>query len=747
MCLIASGCSLIDAISALTAQLPSVPTVSPVQAYDNKTSIATNNLSRPGVVPSGNKTIVHDISIKPQAKVFKFTLIAGRYWKFILKPNTLASITNNSELRLHRKLSDTSYVIDDDGWFQFNPHLLQLVGWPSLITPSGVYEYCLLPAALDVESETTDSNIVNNEVVASIVVQLIKPIFFQYKDIDKLVDHKFSLDYLHRHASYPVLLNQVIAIFDIIVSQPPLDNNQAQNASSQHTTSSGHRVARRALPGASLAFNSTASAKYAPPTNKLAECLLIDAAPTKDGSLFSFTWSTHPSLINGTIIPILDCRLKTILDTVSKISSLKTGALRTANDASISLQYTIDVKKLNSSSIVPTERGNYSLKLVLNSACKARQYIEELLKLSPSARSDSSTVLDAENSINSVFESENGKENLATPITTTIQPTYSSALYTTALPLDPNSTLLAAPLNVDSGIERNRRPERLGPDFTSESRALLDSRTQILNSSTVLPTTTQFETLYSGQENKTFVFVTEAPKQNRAVPDPVTFAQQSPQTTTDQTYLINQHVSSSPTALPTSTLRVSPQPKSFVSEYLETVTRPPENMSSLAVTIAIVNSTTAAPSINSTYADEDTKVSGSEQKSEKDLTDFLNSVVEDLTLYAVPVAMVVGAVLVLSIMIALLSLCVKKRKASKLRPTSRFDFRYGSERRAFIKNSSKPVILEADKKSLSMGGTPQHRAYRSMTNTPVKHKTGSGDNEVTMPLNKISNSTGSTSDT
>lgn len=93
----------------------------------------------------------------------------------------------------------------------------------------------------------------------------------------------------------------------------------------------------------------------------------------------------------------------------------------------------------------------------------------------------------------------------------------------------------------------------------------------------------------------------------------------------------------------------------------------------------------------------------------EDLMGILNEVTEYLVSVAVPASIIVGLILIASILIAIFSLCRKRRKSKQFEVGDRFKFRYGSERRQFLKNSSKPVILEADQKSLSMGGTPQHR--------------------------------------
>jgi hypothetical protein len=92
-----------------------------------------------------------------------------------------------------------------------------------------------------------------------------------------------------------------------------------------------------------------------------------------------------------------------------------------------------------------------------------------------------------------------------------------------------------------------------------------------------------------------------------------------------------------------------------------------------------------------------------------DLIGILNDITDMMVSIAVPLAVVLGIVLILSILIAICNLCIKRRKSKQFEVSDRFKFRYGSERKGFLKKSSKPVILEADQKSISMGGTPRHQ--------------------------------------
>lgn len=86
---------------------------------------------------------------------------------------------------------------------------------------------------------------------------------------------------------------------------------------------------------------------------------------------------------------------------------------------------------------------------------------------------------------------------------------------------------------------------------------------------------------------------------------------------------------------------------------------------------------------------------------------------------AVPVSIIVGIILLISILIALCNLCIKKRKSRQFEVGNRFNFRYGSERKAFLNNSTKPVISDVDQGSISTIGTPKRQLF-----TPIKSSAG-----------------------
>jgi len=148
------------------------------------------------------------------------------------------------------------------------------------------------------------------------------------------------------------------------------------------------------------------------------------------------------------------------------------------------------------------------------------------------------------------------------------------------------------------------------------------------------------------------------------------------------------------------------------SQFNDTPTSvPPVRNESMSSTIGVI------PITNTIETTISPTASPQESSLNEDLIGILNDVTEYLVSVAVPVAIVVGSVLVVSILIAICNLCMKRKKSKQFEVGDRFKFRYGSERRHFLKNGSKPVILEADQKSLSIGGTPQHRANKPASPT------------------------------
>lgn len=109
---------------------------------------------------------------------------------------------------------------------------------------------------------------------------------------------------------------------------------------------------------------------------------------------------------------------------------------------------------------------------------------------------------------------------------------------------------------------------------------------------------------------------------------------------------------------------------------------------------------------------------------------------------AVTALIIVCILLFLCVGITYIVTCIKRKNSQKFRVRNRFDFRYESERRAFLKKGSKPVILESDQRNISIGGTPQHHAKAmgdtinnprrlGTVNTPIN------DSELSTPLRNL----------
>lgn len=548
---------------------------------------------------------------------FKFTLIAGKLWKFNIKPNSFTSLNSESgELRLHKNISANNFIIDDDGWFQYNPQSQQLFAWPSLSTKSGTYYFVLLPSGIDVEADA--ENIVPIDVKASIVVELIRP--YQpdnaRQDVDQLVDHKFSLENLQRHSSYPLLLQQILSVLEVVANATSGSDTAGNQLNSQLTSLITSTVTTTSAPSTtSNIIKLSNQLRYNKLTAKFNEILLISYSYADDGESFSVSWSSHPSLSNNTLSRIGDCRLNVINDIVSKLSNSSSGYQDRA-DRDI-VYYPIDALSVPSLSASISERVN-ALKLVLNDQCQDDKTFAAL-------RLTTSTFVPTQST------------------TTTISPAI--------------STLFVVAHNDSS------------PPNSSETK--------------------NYSSLAKSYTN----FLTDLPM----------------------------HLDMN-------------------SQSNNTMPVPPINQTSTSDKLVITTTSTLSP-LQTTYPAvsvvPSTVKTGSAPESSlnEDFIGILNEVTDYLISVAVPLAIIIGVILLISIFIAACSLCRKRRQSKKVSGRDRFSFRYGSERKAFLRSSSKPVILEADEKSMT-SLTPQKRLEKTPTKR-MAHKTV--DSITYVPMNAFAN--------
>lgn len=687
----------------------------PPTTVDGITSSTTGS---PNSVNTTSKPIQRT---QQQTKSLKFTLVAGKFWRFDIKANSFSTY-KEGELRLHKNVSANNFTIDDDGWFQYNHQQQQLFAWPSLTTKPGIYNYVLLPSKIDLEEES--ENTINVEVVASIIVELIRPLYPVNKsDIDQLIDHKFLLNDLRRHSSYPLLLQQIVSVFEFVAAKP--QNSTTNTASGLFASGTG-----------SISNHQK---------NKLSEYLLISSDYSADGELFSLVWSTHPSLINNTVTQISKCRLTAIRDTVAKLSISSNGQLKD-DDKSV-VYYSIAAPFLNSQAIVPNLRGNTVLKLVLNGPCKNETVIEELGILGFNKSNDNVDwgADDKENSV--VSEQAASKKRLATvppslPDPEAIDSNTAAQTSTTSAPLIPISTTSVSTLQVSS---------LPGTDAPNSSVS-----TRIVNPKTTTAPISDLAVTELGTEDSAKITETACrdidckdllvnnqsenvtPNSSSATePTKISFVKEvgtSTERTTDEAVVVTKLSKTEGPLVVQQQPKIQPKAKSLV-EFLDSSDKPnqtmatstPENTSNMT---RVLDSTNSSQSVIMVPTSDPNVVT--ESTLNEDLMGILDDVMNYLISVAVPVSIVIGAILLISILIAIWSLCVKRRQSKEFQVRNRFDFRYGSERRVFLKNSSKPVILDADQKSLSMGGTPQHKPAKK----PAKKKSDTSRVDF-LPLNSF----------
>ena len=668
-----------------------------------------------------------------QPKSLKFTLIAGKYWKFNIKTNSLQTSHREKELRLHKNVSANNFIIDDDGWFQYNHQQQQLFAWPSLSVKPATYHFVLLPSGLDFEA---DGEIVVNslDVVANIVVELIRPLHPLAKfDVDQLIDHKFSLDYLHRLSSYPLLVSQIVSVLDQVFRNNSIQFQDTSSTAAATTTD------QRTTTSSLLSLIHTN--KQLRSTNRLSEYLLIDSSYSEDGEIFSLTWTTLPSLINNTIALITECRLTNINDTVTKLSSPSLGYQNESQKFVI--YYSLEASALNSQAIVPTERGNYALRLSLNGPCRSSKVIEELA-IPITSNLYNGLAADGDEKENNIFDRQISSTAAPFPFELgSTKPTSGPAKLTksgnsdttatevttiesnAAQPSDlaPTTTTTATNSSPDRAISSPGTPQehsqlltqslaaKTSDDSTTTTPALktapaepkpepelevgqaADTTTRALTSSTSARDAIEVQqpALASDQPAPSKPPLEQAPPDER---EQQPQQQQQPQT------------------------KIPPQIKSFANfldlpiEQIETFMSNTTTSTPASSGGQIGNSIAMAAKDNATtnYVPSVSSQTKPETSLNEDLIGVVNEVVDYLVSIAIPLAVIIGTILLTSIIIALCSLRRKRRKSKEYEVGDRFKFRYGSERRGFLKNSSRPVILEADQKSLSMGGTPMHKA-------------------------------------
>lgn len=733
-----------------------------------------------------------------QPKSLKFTLIAGKYWKFHIKPSSLHTSHNNKELRLHRNVSSNNFIIDDDGWFQYNHQQQQLFAWPSLDTKPATYYFVLLPSGIDFEADG-ENVISGSDIVANILIELIRPLYSGPKfNIDQIIDHKFSLDYMHRHSSYPLLLNQIISIFETLTTR---NNTASQNTSNTALTS---LLLASQLPSNRL-------------TVKLNEFLLIDSSYSPDGEWFSISWSLQSSLINNTVTQITECRLAFINDIVSRLSSPSLG-YQSDSDKFV-IYYSLELPTVNPNAIAPTERGNYALKLTLNGPCRKEKTIDDLAV----APSTSNILVGLTSDIDDQKSSNiSDRQAPSTTSTTTTQPTtinelkFNSDQVSTPTLTSPVSIVTTTDLSLLSGsqinsLEPNTKSVQLSEpqqDIVSSQSSAASVETSTLPSFTQLALDTNEITTPASISNvnttshpteptisSTSVIPQQVTTPKKPSPPPISHPSSTEPTTsvesttidnknkdqrgphqiqvfeTDSSPFFDQNLLDKQQQQQQRPLDQSkPQVKSFAS-FLDLpqvkspnqYSRHQQNIVITTSTMATNNSTnliddgrsleaTIAPNMTETsiLKSESTVPTASLQDSSinDDLIGILNEVTDYLVSVAVPASIIVGIILVASILLAISSLCLKRRRSKELEVGNRFKFRYESERRQFLKNGSEPVIIEADQRSLSMGGTPRHKVQPNQSEieknratylkmTPIKTD---AKNSTSVPIRNVPSS-------
>lgn len=695
-------------------------------------------------------------SNQQQPKSLKFTLIAGKFWKFQIKSNSFTS-HKEGELRLHKNVSLNNYIIDDESWFQYNPKQQLLFAWPNLYIKPGIYQFVLLPSGIDFEADS--ENTVNLDIAANIVVELIRPLYPSYSnDIEQYIDYKFSLDYLHRHSTYPLLLNQITAVFETLSSlqTTTINKNNNYKQSNEHQVNLNSSILQTTTTEQTKSSSSLLEKlKGLKPTNKLAEFLLINQTYSSDGEFFSLTWTTQPSLINNTITQIQDCRLGTITDIITKLSNISSGYQN--GEDKYTLYYPLEATAaLSTQAIVSTDRGQHLLKLNLNGPCRRSKVLDDLGIVTINSNS--------ERSLNN------------TP--TTIVPTFDVE------DKENNNS-------IDSIVTSNKNNTQTSHPGLPEPEAIDSNTATVIQepSTTIATTSTTTKTTPSSKESGTITIElisanlgTEDAAVNELVVDKVNKTTLEAQQV-DKSRNSDSNNTNDVTTVETSTLSTDklkelqttknqPQAKSFAN-FLDANDSPSTTSTSTQQAVPtttvistvtqfeqpsiILGSTTSAtaPMQNTSFSTKmpDTNLSNnnnestmssvaitptsSESSLNEDFLGILNNAMDYLVSIAVPASIIVGSILIFSILIALCHLFMKRKKSKQFQVRNRFKFRYGSERRGFLKNSSKPVILDADRKSLSCGGTPiHHQQVKNASN--FNDKTNNKDPVTYLQMRPIS---------
>lgn len=694
-----------------TPQLNTAFNLSPTTTGDSSPISSATSKGFHGPVPA-TSTIAPQ---SPQQRSLKFTLIAGKYWKFKIGTNSLQTKHREKELRLHRNVSTNNFIIDDDGWFQYNHQQQQLFAWPSYNLKPATYYFVLLPSSLDYEAGG-ENLISNDDVVANIVVELIEPYTTTKLDLDQLVDHKFSLEYLHRHSSYPLLLAQIVSVFDTL-ARSASSNSAADATTTEATTTTTATTTSSVL--AALQQN-----KQARLSSRLSEFLLIDARASPDGEYFSITWTTHPSLANNSpLLPINDCRLGAINETLSKLSSR--SILYPNGDDQFVISYSLEGPLVNSQAIIPTELGNYAIKLALNNPCRRKKILDELGHISPpGAFIGLATGIDETE--NNIVQHKEGSK-LQQILTTTAVRSAATAQPSSLGSESERSIIRDAPASITSqgGLDISASEKAGNTSDSGQEPASSRATTQTHSVAPVSPVTQSQLERAPTPKTTPLVGSPSEELQTAAIENQNTIptARRALETSTTQVSS-SEEVRSPTPAPPLLQSNPPPQAKSFV-DFLEPSENPIRSTMMAGVTDISTSllpsqsndiqsnvtaySTTETSSLNATSpATITSSKSGQESSINDDLIGILNETTEFLLSIAVPLSIVLGVILIASILFALCNLCMKRRKSKQFEVGDRFKFRYGSERKGFLKNSSKPVILEADQKSLSMGGTPLH---------------------------------------
>ena len=718
-----------------TSQSSSLIPTPQLHATSLTTTTATN---------AANSDIVYNNIVngqqQQQPKSLKFTLIAGKYWKFNIKTNSLQTRHKEKELRLHRNISSNSFIIDDDNWFQYNHQQQQLFAWPGLSTKATTYYFVLLPSGLDFEAE--GEYVVNNaDIVANIVVELIKPVNVgNLRDFDQMIDYKFSLELLQRSSAYPLLLSQIVSILESLAKAS--SNNVSASAQTTATSSQATPLTTsRSISSQVQQQQGTNNKFIARSSNKLSEYLLIDFNASTDGELFSLTWTTHHSLINNTITLISECRLEAIQDIVTKLSS-SSLAYQNGIDKFV-IFYALESSLTNSQALVPAEHDNFALKLILNGSCKKKKILEELVGLTPYANDNRGegnstfdldvTSLPSTKSSGTVTSStESSASSLIVPVHQLGQSAIIHSQTTTEQTPQSTSRVIASTTKSPTVTRTpSRRVQSTKSPLQSEGLPLhLSDRSQLLTqpSTTAITAPTTSGSSASNKISLTSVAtittaaqISTADQQHRAALDAQVLVSRSPPIGQQQQLQSQQ------------TNKIQPQAKSFANyigapdvRVLNLTMEEAKNLPTTPSTDNLGETSTNIISIKkSTPSSVSTTTLNSaiqETTLHEDLIGILNESFDYLISIAVPASIVIGCILLISIIVALCHLHAKRKKSRQFQVGNRFKYRYGSERRGFLKNSSKPVILEADQKSLSMGGTPQHRPKKNCEKESDKQK-------------------------